>query len=128
MKVTASAISLNVNDEKASAEFLKEHFDFKEEMSADGFVSLSRADVGFNLIFLRKDLATLKPDSLRDTVAQGLLVVFVVDDIDIEYERLKNKGISFTTPIETEEWGERYFQVTDPNGVIIQLVQWMTQS
>jgi hypothetical protein len=27
------------------------------------------------------------------------------------------------TPIETEEWGERYFQVEDPNGVIVQLVQ-----
>ena len=30
-----------------------------------------------------------------------------------------------TTPLETEEWGERYFQVSDPNGVVIQLVQWV---
>ena len=29
------------------------------------------------------------------------------------------------TPLETEEWGERYFQVTDPCGVVIQLVQWV---
>lgn len=29
------------------------------------------------------------------------------------------------TPIETEAWGERYFQVEDPNGVVIQLVQWV---
>jgi uncharacterized glyoxalase superfamily protein PhnB len=29
------------------------------------------------------------------------------------------------TPIETEEWGERYFQVEEPNGVIIQLVRWV---
>ena len=28
--------------------------------------------------------------------------------------------------IETEPWGERYFQVADPNGVVIQLVQWVT--
>jgi uncharacterized glyoxalase superfamily protein PhnB len=27
----------------------------------------------------------------------------------------------------TEPWGERYFQVTDPNGVVIQLVQWMNE-
>ena len=33
--------------------------------------------------------------------------------------------MEITTPIETEEWGERYFQVTDPNGVVIQLVQWV---
>ena len=30
------------------------------------------------------------------------------------------------TPIETEPWGERFFQVTDPNGVTMQLVQWIT--
>jgi hypothetical protein len=34
---------------------------------------------------------------------------------------------TITTPIETEPWGERFFQVTDPNGVVIQLVQWMTE-
>jgi uncharacterized glyoxalase superfamily protein PhnB len=53
-------------------------------------------------------------------------VVFVVDEIDAEYERIKSEGVSVTTPIETEAWGERYFQVKDPNGVVYQLVQWMT--
>jgi uncharacterized glyoxalase superfamily protein PhnB len=127
LHITASAISLNVDDEKASANFVKEHFGFSEDMAADGFVSLSRVDAGFNLIFLRKDLASLKPVSLRNTVASGVLVAFVVEDIDSEYERLGNEGVAFTTPIETEPWGERYFQVTDPNGVIFQLVQWVAQ-
>ncbi|WOD39934.1 hypothetical protein RRF56_03920 [Nodosilinea sp. E11] len=48
MEITASAISLNVNDVAASAAFAKDHFGFKEDMSADGFVSLSRPDAGFN--------------------------------------------------------------------------------
>jgi uncharacterized glyoxalase superfamily protein PhnB len=30
------------------------------------------------------------------------------------------------TPPETEPWGERYVQYRDPNGLIIQLVQWMS--
>jgi uncharacterized glyoxalase superfamily protein PhnB len=51
--------------------------------------------------------------------------VLVVDDIDAEYARLTGAGTPILTPIETEEWGERYFQVEDPNGVIIQLVQWV---
>ena len=29
-------------------------------------------------------------------------------------------------PLETEPWDERYFQVSDPNGVVYQFVQWMT--
>ena len=126
MKITASALSLNVADERASAQFARDHLGFVEEMANDGFVSLSRPDAGFNLIFLRTGLQTFKPDYLRGHAADGLLVVFVVDDIDGEYARLQTAGVPITTPIETEPWGERYFQVSDPNGVVIQLVQWMT--
>jgi predicted enzyme related to lactoylglutathione lyase len=127
MQITASAISLNVKDVTASAEFVKQHFGFVEEMSADGFVSLSRQDAGFNLIFLRTGLETFKPVSMRGHQADGLLIVFVVDDIDAEYTRLQAERVTITTAIETEPWGERFFQVTDPNGIVIQLVQWITE-
>jgi uncharacterized glyoxalase superfamily protein PhnB len=126
MQITASAISLNVDDVAASAAFAIDHFGFKEDMSAEGFVSLSRPDTGFNLIFLHRELKTFKPASMRGHRADGLLVVFVVDDIDRQYARLQAEGVTITTPIETEDWGERFFQVSDPNGVVIQLVQWMT--
>ncbi|MBZ4335552.1 MULTISPECIES: VOC family protein [unclassified Corallococcus] len=125
MRVTASAVSLNVDDVEASASFLKRHFGFTEAMAADGFVSLSRPDVGFNVIYLRTGLKTLKPESLKTRRADGLIVAFVVDDIDAEYARIQAEGVSILTPIETEAWGERYFQVADANGVIVQLVQWM---
>ena len=124
MRITASAISLNVDDVSASATFAKDHFGFNEDMAAEGFISLSRPDAGFNLIFLRTGLETFKPENARGR-ADGLLLVFVVDDVDGEYRRLQDEGVSITTPIETEPWGERYFQVTDPNGVTIQLVQWV---
>lgn len=127
VKITASAISLNVDDEAASAQFAKDHFGFNEAMAADGFVSLARSDVGFNLVFLRRGLASFKPEHLRGRRADGLLVVFVVEDIDAEYERVQREGVAITTPIQTEPWGERFFQVTDPNGVTIQLVQWVTE-
>jgi catechol 2,3-dioxygenase-like lactoylglutathione lyase family enzyme len=126
MKITASAISLNVDDVTASASFFKHHFDFSQEMSADGFVSLTRDDAGFNLIFLRTGLESFKPIHLGGHQADGLLIVFVVEDIDREYARLQAEGVPITTPIETEPWGERFFQVTDPNGVVVQLVQWLS--
>jgi predicted enzyme related to lactoylglutathione lyase len=127
MQITASAISLNVDDVTTSATFIKQHFGFHEEMSADGFVSLSRPDAGFNLIFLRIGLETFKPIQMRGHRVDGLLIAFVVDDIDTEYARIQAEGVAITTLIETEPWGERFFQVTDPNGVVIQLVQWITK-
>jgi uncharacterized glyoxalase superfamily protein PhnB len=124
--ITASAISLNVADPVASGAFAQRHLGFSEEMAADGFVSLARADAGYNLIFLRTGLETFKPAAMRGRHADGVLVVFVVDDVDAECARLEAEGVAITTPLETEPWGERYFQVTDPNGVVVQFVQWMT--
>jgi catechol 2,3-dioxygenase-like lactoylglutathione lyase family enzyme len=126
MRVTASAVSLNVPDVLASAAFLQEHFGFHQQMAADGFVSLTREDLGFNVIYLRTGLQSFKPAALRDRNADGLLLVMVVDDVDGEYARIRREGVAVTTPIETEPWGERFFQVTDPNGVVVQFVQWMS--
>ena len=125
MQVIRSALSLNVADVEASSAFLKRHFGFTEAMAADGFASLQRPDAGFNLIFLRTGLSTFKPERMKGKAADGLLIVFVVEDVDAEYARLQREGAPILTPIETESWGERYFQVEDPNGVVIQLVQWV---
>lgn len=127
MKITASAISLNVPDVPASAEFVKTHLGFNESMAyEDKMVSLTREDAGFNLIYLQTGLETFKPHNLAGSAKEGLLVVFVVEGIDAEYERLVAAGVPIVTAIETEPWGERYFQTQDPNGVIIQLVEWVT--
>ncbi|CCF65828.1 glyoxalase [Nocardia cyriacigeorgica] len=125
MRITESAISLNVADPQASAKFVTDHLGFTEKMSADGFVSLARDDAGMNLIYLRTGLKSFKPASAAGSAGEGLLVVFVVDDIDTEYVRLQSEGVPIVTPIETEEWGERYFQMADPNGILYQLVQWV---
>jgi catechol 2,3-dioxygenase-like lactoylglutathione lyase family enzyme len=125
MRITASAVSLNVADPELSAKFLTDHFEFRVAMQADGFIALERDDVGFNVIFLRVGLASFKPASHAAAVTGGLLIAFVVDAIDDEYDRLRRAGVPIVTPLETEPWGERYFQMSDPNGVIIQLVQWV---
>ena len=123
MKVTATAISLNVADVPASSRFLCEHFGFSEAMSADGFASLVRDDVGASVIFLRCGLATLPADQ-RDDHAGGLILAFEVDDLEGELARLTTEGVAITMPLTPEDWGERAFQVRDPNGVIVQLVDW----
>jgi uncharacterized glyoxalase superfamily protein PhnB len=123
LRITASAVSLTVDDVAASSAFLTEHFGFHEEMAADGFMSLARADAGMNIVFLRRGLESL-PDDQRTDHAAGLILAFVVDDLDGELARLRDEGVAITMPLTTEEWGERAFQVRDPNGVIVQLVDW----
>jgi uncharacterized glyoxalase superfamily protein PhnB len=123
MRVSASAVSLNVDDPEASAAFLVEHFGFHQRMAADGFTSVARDDAGMNVVFLRRGLATLPADQ-RDTHAQGLILAFVVDDLEGELARLESERVAITMPLTEEDWGERAFQVRDPNGIIVQLVDW----
>ena len=123
MKITSSAVSLNVEDVAASSAFLIEHFGFHEDMSADGFASLAREDAGMNVIYLRRGLPTLPADQ-RDDHAKGLILAFTVDDLEAELARLQAEGVTITMPLTSEEWGERAFQVRDPNGVIVQLLDW----
>ena len=115
---------MNVDDVPASSAFLVEHFGFCERMAVDGFASLFRDDCGMNVIFLRRGLSTL-PSDQRDAHATGLILAFDVEDLEVELERLQGEGVIITMPLTVEEWGERAFQVRDPNGVIVQLVDWI---
>jgi catechol 2,3-dioxygenase-like lactoylglutathione lyase family enzyme len=120
VQITASAVSLNVADVPASTAFLTSHFGFRQELAADGFASLTREDAGMSVVFLRRGLAVL-PEDQRDTHAAGLILAFAVADLDGELARLR---VDITMPLREEPWGERAFQVTDPNGVIIELLDW----
>src|SRR6476660_3192375 len=108
MQITASAISLNVDDVPASSAFLTDHFGFHEEMAADGFASLTRDDAGVHVIFLRRGLPTLPADQ-RDDHAGGLILAFTVEDLEGELARLQGEGVAITMPLTSEEWGERAF-------------------
>jgi uncharacterized glyoxalase superfamily protein PhnB len=123
MKITASGVALTVDDVPASTAFLVDHFGFQIEMSADGFASLTRDDSGMHVAFLRRGLSTL-PDDQRDDHASGVILAFTVDDLEGELARVQAEGVAITMPLTSEEWGERAFQVRDPNGVIVQLVDW----
>lgn len=123
--ITAMAVSLNVADPRASAAFLVDHFGFRVDMEHDGMVSLSLGEIGCNVIFLRTGLATFKPADRAGSAGEGLLLVLVVDGLDDLHGGLEAAGVPVVTPPETEPWGERFSQYRDPNGLIVQLVQWV---
>lgn len=113
MTITASAVSLNVEDVSASADFLAAHFGFHEEMATDDLASLAHEDTGMNVIFLRRGLPTLPADQ-REDHAQGLIIALSVADLDGELARLRAEGVSMTVPLTEEEWGERASRSATP--------------
>ncbi|ULR55373.1 VOC family protein [Streptomyces deccanensis] len=124
MHITASTVSLTVDDVAASRSFFTTHLGYEERMAADGFSSLGRPDAAADIVLLRRGTEVL-PTEQRDRHAGGLILAFTLDSgIAREEDRLRAAGVDITLPLREEPWGERLFQITDPNGVIVQFVEW----
>ncbi|MFJ7154391.1 VOC family protein [Streptomyces sp. NPDC101118] len=125
MRVTTSTLSLTVADPYASRDFLQAHLGYRVVHEADGFVSLTRDDAAADVVLLRQGTEVLPPEQ-RDQRAAGLILALTVTDgLEAEERRLREAGAPVTMPLREEPWGERLFQLTDPNGVVVQLVEWV---
>ncbi|MEU0273636.1 VOC family protein [Streptomyces sp. NPDC006307] len=126
MQITASTVSLTVDDVTASSAFLTAHLGYEERMAADGFASLGRSDAAADIVLLRRGTEVLPADQ-RDRHADGLILAFTLEGgIAEEEARLRAEGVEITMPLREEPWGERLFQIADPNGVVLQFVEWAT--
>jgi catechol 2,3-dioxygenase-like lactoylglutathione lyase family enzyme len=123
VQISSVAVSLTVDDVPASSQFLASHFGFAERMAADGFASLGSDQSPIDIVFLRRGLEVL-PEELRHVPVAGTIVAFVVDDLGREHTRLLREGAPVTLAPREEPWGERLFMVTDPNGVVYEIVEW----
>lgn len=126
MNISSLSVSLTVNNVKKSSDFLTKHFGFKEKMAADGFASLIHEATGINIIYMQTGIEVL-PEFMRNVPVAGTILAFVTTNLEAEEERLRLAGVPISMPLQTEEWGEKLFMVTDPNGVIIELVEWVNQ-
>lgn len=125
LQITASTVSLTVADVVASRDFFVTHLGYAEQAAAEGFASLARGDAAVDIVLLARGNEVLPPEQ-RDQHASGLILAFTGTDIDAEEKRLRAAGVDITMPLREEPWGERLFQVTDPNGVIVQFVEWVS--
>jgi uncharacterized glyoxalase superfamily protein PhnB len=124
-RITASTVSLTVDDVTASQAFLTTHLGYTVKVAADGFASLTHADA-VDVVLLARGTEVLPPDQ-RDRHASGLILAFTVaDDLARQERLLRDAGVEITLPLREEPWGERLFQITDPNGVVVQFVEWTT--
>jgi uncharacterized glyoxalase superfamily protein PhnB len=89
----------------------------------NNFAALGREDSGMAIIFLRLGCEVLPRATATITLPVSSLA-FTTTGLEAEESRLRAEGVIITMPLREEPWGERLFQVADPNGVIIQLVEW----
>ena len=123
--ITTTTLSLTVDDVTASRKFFTTHLGYTEQAAVEGFASLTRPDAAADIVLLARGTEILPPEQ-RDRRAAGLILALTLaTGIKDEEQRLREEGVEITMPLREEPWGERLFQITDPNGVIIQFVEWV---
>ncbi|MEW2159489.1 VOC family protein [Streptomyces sp. NPDC007189] len=127
MRITASTVSLTVDDVSASQRFFTRHLGYTEQAAAEGFASLTREDAAVDVVLLARGIEVLPADQ-RNQHASGMILAFTGTGIDMEEKRLRTEGVEITMPMREEPWGERLFQIKDPNGVVVQFVEWVAPS
>lgn len=120
MRITGFALAWAVRDVADTSDFYVSHFSFKPTVITDHFIKVVHDDhPDYELCFIQQ-----RADG--PYVPHAATLAFVVTDATSEQQRLRDAGVTITLPLMDEPWGERLFQVRDPDGVTVQLVQWVT--
>ncbi|WP_049557575.1 VOC family protein [Nonomuraea sp. SBT364] len=119
MNVVATTVSLNVADIPAASRFFTTHLGFRELVAAEGIVWLGRDDAAADIVLLPRPGGSLHREGPAEVT-----VSFAVRGIAAEQRRLLGEGVTITEPLRQEPWGEWVLRLTDPNGVVVQLVEW----
>lgn len=102
-----------------SKDFYTQHFGFSVTFEADWYVSLKKDS--YELAILDYSHPTV-PENYQKSI-QGLILNFEVADVDAEYQRLiKQSHLPVHLDIRSEDFGQRHFITSDPNGVLIDVI------
>ncbi len=80
-----------------------------------------RTETGALSLFSLEGQETLAPGSMRGASNKTVMLEFHVDDVDKEYERLKQMSIEWVKPPTTQQWGNRSIYFRDPDGNLLNL-------
>jgi catechol 2,3-dioxygenase-like lactoylglutathione lyase family enzyme len=107
---------------RQSADFYLTHFPFKLSFESDWYVSLAANDGSpFELAILDYTHDSI-PEGFR-RATQGLILNIETENVDAVYANLKKAGLAMHLELRSEDWGQRHFICSDPNGILIDVIQ-----
>ena len=122
MKVTSFYPVLMVDDVAQTVAFYTTYFGFEPLFEADWYVHLQMAkDDKVNLAILNGQHDTIP--AIGRGRATGMLLNFEVEDVDAVHARLAQEGLPIHLSLRDEDFGQRHFITSDPNGVLIDVIK-----
>jgi uncharacterized glyoxalase superfamily protein PhnB len=114
MRLKRLDATISTEKMQESKDFYMDHFGYKLIYESEWYVELLSPDIDAGISFT---LAQREEGEIFN--GRGLILSFEVDDVDAEYQRLKQEGLLIFQEMQDKPWGERSFVVNDPNGVHI---------
>ena len=107
-----------------SKAFYCTHIGFSIKQELEGFVVLQHTvNTAYEIMFCVPNSPFVDPIFHPAYTGQGLIFQLEVDDVDAEYSRLQQEGVPIALPIKDEPVNGRHFTITDPNGILIDIVE-----
>ncbi len=119
MKLNAGIITNKLAETK---DFYVNKIGFEITFESEWFLLLNTPGGTSSIAFMLPNHPTQKPIFQSEYGGKGVFITVEVENVDEEYERIKNLGIPIEVEIRDEEWGDRHFAVVDPNGIGIDFV------
>ena len=113
MKIKRVDSTISTTKLQESKEFYMKYFDFQLVYESDWYVELiapGMPSIGVSFTLPQREVGEFFN-------GKGVIISFEVDDVDAEYNRLKDAGLEPYQDLQDKPWGERSFVVNDPTGV-----------
>jgi len=103
-----------------SKNFYVHNFGLEVQFESDWFVLLKLGDS--ELAFMVPNHPSQRPIFQNQFSGRGAWVTIEVENVDAEFERIKQLGLPIEIELRDESWGDRHFAVVDPNGIGVDVI------
>jgi lactoylglutathione lyase len=115
-------VILFVGDLERSVAFYRDVVGVPFKLAGDGYVELATRGARLGL-YDRNRLGELTGHDAEAPGRPGGEVVFLVEDVDAEAERLRAAGAAILSGPVDRPWGHRTLHLEDPDGFVVELAQ-----
>ncbi len=123
MKIKRIDTTFSTEKLQESKDFYMDHFGFKLAYESDWYIELvtPTGDAGISFTLPQREEGEFFN-------GKGMILSFEVEDVEAEYNRLKEQNVTIYQDLQDKPWGERSFVVDDPNGVHVYLYNLIEQT
>lgn len=105
-------------------EFYTKVLDFGVTFENEFYLLLHTPNQEAEISFLLPNHPSQQPLFQQPFQNQGMYLTIEVEDVDIIYKDMQQKGVEIKIDIRDEPWGDRHFAIQDPNGIGIDIVKY----